>query len=124
MPGHHPGLWFASPSRESRKIGNRHPGAWTGRGTQMEHFEATVRLFDIVEPDPVTARRVLEERLRVAGFTRWQVLNLVKEGALVTPPAGRPRRIPRPPQPAFLGARVLMIGVVIWSLWLLWLLAG
>jgi hypothetical protein len=88
----------------------------------MERFEATVRLVDLVEPDAATARRTIEDRLRLGGFTRWHIVAVVKEG---TAPASRAvRRALTPPQPSYLGGRVLMLAIVAWSLWLLWLIAG
>jgi hypothetical protein len=89
----------------------------------MERYEATVRLFDLVEPDAAAARRTVEDRLRIAGFTSWQVIALAKEGAIVAPAKRAARRTVRP-QPSYLGGRALVLGVVLWSLWLLWLLAG
>jgi hypothetical protein len=87
----------------------------------MEHFEATIRVFELVEPDTAGARRTIEERLALGGFTKWQVLAVVKEGTAV--PVRRP--LPRERmQPNYLGGRALMLGVIAWSLWLLWLLAG
>jgi hypothetical protein len=90
-------------------------------GDTMEHFQATVRLLDLVEPDAGTVKRTVEERLRFAGFTRWQIVRVLKEGAA---PArvNRPLRAWRPP--SYVGGKLLMAGVVAWSLWLLWLIAG
>ena len=89
----------------------------------MEHFQATIRLLDVVEPDAATARRAIEEKLRIAGFARWQVLNVVQEGSVAVPTRKAARRVPRM-QPSYLAGRALLVGAVLWSLWLLWLLMG
>jgi len=93
------------------------------RGAAMEHFQATVQLLDLVEPDEATARRKVEEQLRAAGFSRWQVIGLGLQG-MVTPP-----RLPyRPSQKGTdtrrTGARMLLAAAFAWILWLVWLLGN
>ena len=91
-------------------------------GGGMAHFEATVRLFDVIESNAPAARRALEERLRAAGFTRWQILGVVTQGTL--PRVVEPRRrTARRPDISYAGA-LLVAAVVAWTVWFLWLLAG
>lgn len=89
----------------------------------MAHFEAMVRLFDIVEPDPLDARRAVEERLRAAGFTRWHVVSVGLQGASTNRAARLPRRVMRT-DVSYAGGGLLVAAVVAWTLWFLWLLAG
>ena len=89
----------------------------------MTHFEATVRVFDIVEDDAAGARRMLETRLRTAGFTRWHIMGLGLQGA-ASPAAPRPSRRSVRAEPNFAGGGLLVAAVVAWALWFLWLLAG
>jgi hypothetical protein len=88
----------------------------------MPQFQATVRLFDIVEADGPGARRVLEERLRNAGFGRWQVaqLGLQAEGAGPVRVARRRMRT----DASYAGGGLLLVAVAAWALWFLWLLGG
>ena len=88
----------------------------------MAQFEATVRLFDIVEPDKAAARRSVEEQLRAAGFHRWQIVSTQLQLA-VTPPAVRPRRRPSPTDASYAGGGLLVAAVLAWAMWLLWLLS-
>ena len=83
----------------------------------MPQFEATVRLFEVVEADAIAARQILEERLRNAGFTRYQISSVKLESAR-TPavPVTEARR--RTDQ------RFLAVIVVAWVLWFVWLLVG
>jgi hypothetical protein len=88
----------------------------------MAHFEARVRLFDVVESNAPAARRAIEERLRAAGFSRWQIVRVGLQGAItqsVTPP----RRIVRT-DVSYAGGGLLVAAVVAWTLWFLWLLAS
>jgi hypothetical protein len=88
----------------------------------MERFEALVRLVDLVDDDAAGARRRVDERLRVGGFTRWEVIAVARaDGAGIE---RRVRRRLKRPQPAFFGGRLLTAGIVAWTLWLLWLIAG
>lgn len=88
----------------------------------MAHFEATVRLFDIVEPDTVSARRAVDERLRAAGFTRWQIASIGLQGTTTRAP--RVSRRPMRADVSYAGGGLLVAAVVAWTLWFLWLLAG
>jgi len=114
----HPGAGeIGSPETERRgKVVYRNGGG-------MAHFEAMVRLFDIVEPDPLDARRAVEERLRAAGFTRWHIVNVGLQGANATR-ATRSLRRPMRTDMSYAGGGLLVAAVVAWTLWFLWLLAG
>jgi hypothetical protein len=89
----------------------------------MPQFQATVRLFDIAEADGPGARRVLEERLRNAGFGRWQVTQLGLQAEVATVPARVARRRIRT-DASYAGGGLLLVAVAAWALWFLWLLAG
>jgi hypothetical protein len=98
-------------------------------GGGMAHFEVTVRLSDVNESDGPAARRAIEERLRAAGFSRWQIVGVGLQGA--TPksmPQRRtniePRRREGQPDMSRAGGGLLVAAVVAWTLWFLWLLAG
>ena len=89
----------------------------------MAQYEAMVRMLDIVEADPVAARRAVEDRLRAAGFTRWRIVNIAAAGAANSSGAAlRTGRRRRPP--AYAGGGFLVAAVLAWALWFLWLLAG
>lgn len=88
----------------------------------MAHFEATVRLLDVTESDPPAARRAIEERLRAAGFTRWQIIRVGPQGA-VTRRVNPPRRSVRS-EISYASGSLLVAAVVAWTLWFLWLLAS
>jgi len=85
----------------------------------MPHYEATVRVLDIVEPDTSAARRIVEEQLRAAGFSRCQVVHVGIQGA-----ARRPRRVAERVGENTAGGNLFVAAVVAWGLWFLWLLAG
>ena len=89
----------------------------------MAHFEATVRIFDVIESDAPAARRALDERLRAAGFKRWQVARIGLQGAITTQGIERPRRVVRT-DVSYAGGGLLVAAVVAWTLWFLWLLAS
>jgi len=89
----------------------------------MAHYEASVRVFDIVEADASTARRLLEEQLRTAGFSRWQVVYLGVQGAAAPVPR-RPQRFAGSAEANDPSGSLLVAGVVAWGLWFLWLLGG
>ncbi|HVM97907.1 MAG TPA: hypothetical protein VMT89_16045 [Candidatus Acidoferrales bacterium] len=91
----------------------------------MAQFEATVRVFEVNEVDPIAARRAVEERLRSGGFARFQIMNLGVQGAIparIEPPATRRRRVGM--QASYAGGGMLVAAVVAWTLWFLWMLAG
>ena len=88
----------------------------------MAHFEATVRIFDVTESDAPAARRAIEERLRGAGFTRWQIARIGVQGAVPNKVEVR-RRVARTDM-SYAGGGMLVAAVVAWTLWFLWLLAG
>jgi hypothetical protein len=87
----------------------------------MGHFQATVRLLDLVEPDEATARRKVEEQLRVAGFSRWQVIGLGTQG-MVAPPQPPYRPLQKSTDTRRTGARMLFAAAFAWIMWLVWLL--
>ena len=89
----------------------------------MAHFEARVRVFDLIETDAAAARRTLEERLRTAGFNRWQVGNIELQRAII-PPVVAARRRAAAAQASYAGGGVMVAGVVAWALWFLWIIAG
>lgn len=62
----------------------------------MAKFEVRVRLLDIAGHDGWAARRLVEERLRSAGFSRWQITGLGVQDAADFVPKRRVRPIPRP----------------------------
>ena len=88
----------------------------------MQRYEALVRLVDLVDDDAAGARRRLDERLRAGGFTRWEVVAVAREGSASID--RRLRRRLKPAEPPLIGGRLLTAAVILWSLWLLWLLAG
>jgi hypothetical protein len=88
----------------------------------MAHFEATVRLFDVIEPSAQAARRTVEERLRAGGFTRWHITDVSLQGAITH--TVQPRRRVTHTDASYAGGSVLVAAVVAWTLWFLWLLAG
>jgi hypothetical protein len=62
----------------------------------MAKFEVRVRLLDVAGHDGWAARRLVEERLRSAGFTRWQITALGVQEPVDVVPKARVRQIPRP----------------------------
>ncbi|HVO24430.1 MAG TPA: hypothetical protein VMW56_12475 [Candidatus Margulisiibacteriota bacterium] len=88
----------------------------------MAHFEATVRIFEINESNASAARRVIEERLRAAGFSRWQIARVVHQGSL-TRRVETARRVMRT-DVSYIGGSMLIAAMVAWTLWFLWLLAS
>jgi hypothetical protein len=87
----------------------------------MANFEATVRIFEVIEANAPAARRVIDERLRAAGFKRWQVARIGPQGTLQI--GGEARRAVRP-DVTYAGGGMLVAAVVAWTLWFLWLLAS
>lgn len=88
----------------------------------MAQFEATVRLFGVTESSAPAARRAVEERLRAAGFTRWQIVGIGLQGAIPRSVDSNRRAVRT--DVSYVGGGVLVAGVVAWTLWFLWLLAG
>jgi hypothetical protein len=91
----------------------------------MAHFEATVRILDVTESDAPAARRLIEERLREGGFSRWHILSLGVQGAMVhaAHAVPRPTRRARRVEVSYAGGGLLVAAVVAWTLWFFWLLA-
>ncbi len=94
----------------------------------MAHFEAEVQLQDLSEADALTARKVVEERLRSAGFQRWKVLRI---GPPRIVQKTRPRPLVRPTRSGFARARNdagqgawVVVAALAWGLWFVWLLSG
>jgi len=92
----------------------------------MAHFEVTVRLSDVNESDGPAARQAIEERLRAAGFSRWQIVAVGLQGATHKNTSQRRtnRRREMGPDISRAGGGLLVAAVVAWTLWFLWLLAG
>lgn len=88
----------------------------------MERFEALVRLIDLADDDPAKVRRHLDERLRAGGFTRWEIIAVAPERSDRIRRHVRRRLQPQPP--VALSGVLLAATVILWSLWLLWLIAG
>ena len=88
----------------------------------MANFEATVHVFEVSESNAAAARRAIEDRLRVAGFTRWRVGRVVPQGTIVHR-ADSPRRVART-DASYVGGAMLIAAVLAWTLWFLWLLAS
>lgn len=89
----------------------------------MPNFEVRVRLLDVDENDAWSARRTAEERLRAAGFKRWQVVSLRLQDARVAPmirPASPVRRARR--AESSLAAGLVLTAALAWSLWFWWAL--
>lgn len=84
----------------------------------MAKFEVRVRLLDIAGHDGWAARRLVEERLRSAGFSRWQItgIGVYEPGELSPVPRVRP--IPRPQfgsaANALLIAAAVAVGLWFW----------
>jgi hypothetical protein len=87
----------------------------------MAHFEATVRVFDLNDQDALLARHHIEEGLRAAGFSRWQIVGLAMQGA---ERAARPRQRPRRADVNYIGGGLMVTAVAAWTLWFLWLLGS
>jgi len=84
----------------------------------MAKFEVRVRLLDVTGHDGWAARRLVEERLRSAGFSRWQITSLGVQTANEAAPRQRVRPIPRPQfgatANALLIAAALAVGLWFW----------
>jgi hypothetical protein len=105
-----------SADREREGGGERDADAATAR------FQALVQIVDVMEPDALSARRTVEERLQRAGFSRWWLVSLSRQ-ALPTP--GPRQRLARRTELRNTGGGMLLVGAIAaWVLWLLWLLAG
>ena len=88
----------------------------------MAHFEATVRLFEVIEPNASAARDAIEERLRTAGFGRWQIVSVGLQEAIT--PAVRVSRRSLQASGSYAGGSFLVIASAVWALWFLYVLAG
>lgn len=86
----------------------------------MARFEATVRLFDIVEADAPAAWRMVEEQLRVAGFPRCRVMGVQLQKATKPVIWARPR--PMRTRASYAGGGLLIATFLAWAVWFLWLL--
>jgi hypothetical protein len=92
----------------------------------MPQFEVVIRIQDVGEADSAAARQSVEERLRMAGIQRWQVIQVTpqgltpaRNGAVHPTPKLPPRR-----QPSYAGGTLVVAAVVAWAAWFLWMLAG
>jgi len=88
----------------------------------MADFEATVRLYEVEEHDAPAAKQAIDGRLRAAGFRRWRIVSVGKQGE-VTPRARQARRA-LGTQQNLAGGGLLVAAMGTWALWFLWLLAG
>lgn len=86
----------------------------------MPNFEVRVRLLDIDENDAWSARRSAEERLRAAGFKRWQIVGMRLQDALPRVLPRRPRRRRRSGESG-LAVGLLFLAVLAWTLWFWWM---
>jgi len=82
----------------------------------MAQFQATVRLYDVVDEDLRLAHQTVEQGLRTAGFRRWQIAHIGLQGAV---PVVRSR----PRQPQYAGGLLIVAGAA-WVLWVLWMFAS
>jgi len=89
-----------------------------GEGIWMPNFEVRVRLLDVDENDAWSARRSAEERLRAAGFKRWQIVSLRLQDAFA--PATVPNRRRRRSSESSLAGGLVLIAALAWSLWFWW----
>jgi hypothetical protein len=89
----------------------------------MTHFEVTVRLFDVSEANASAARRTIDERLRIAGFSRWQIVDLGPQAA-ITAPARTARGTGPPADSPTHSDFAILIGVLLFVLLLLLVLGG
>jgi hypothetical protein len=88
----------------------------------LARFQAVVRIVDVMEPDALTAKRTLEERLQRAGFDRWWLVSLRRQ-ALPTQARRNKLRPARRPAGSYGGGGILLVGAIVaWLIWLLLLL--
>jgi hypothetical protein len=87
----------------------------------MPKFEVRVRLLDVSENDAWTARQAVEERLRAAGFTRWQIASLRLEDAAPPPRLAAARRRRRRGESSLAGGLIITAALA-WSFWFWWAL--
>lgn len=84
----------------------------------MAKFEVRVRLLEVAGHDGWAARRLVEERLRSAGFSRWQITALGVQEHVEAAPKPRVRRMPRAqmggPANALLIAAAVAVGLWFW----------
>ncbi len=88
----------------------------------MANFEATVQIFEVNESNAAAARRAIDDRLRVAGFTRWRIARVGPQGTTIHR-TDSPRRVVRA-DASYVGGAMLIAAVLAWTLWFLWLLAS
>ena len=87
----------------------------------MPKFEVRVRLLDVNENDAWNARQAVEERLRAAGFTRWQVVNLRLQDAVSPPRQAVRTRRGRAGESSLAGGLIIAAALA-WSFWFWWAL--
>ena len=87
----------------------------------MPNFEVRIRLLDVHENDAWSARQEVEERLRAAGFKRWQIVNLRLQDA-AQPPRLLPRRRRGRRGESSLAGGLIIAAALAWSLWFWWTL--
>lgn len=85
----------------------------------MPKFEVRVRLLEISENDAWTARQAVEERLRAAGFRRWQIASLRLQDAAPAPrPVARGRS--RRSRESGIAGGLIIAAALAWSFWFWW----
>ena len=82
----------------------------------MAKFEVRVRLLEVAGHDGWAARRLVEERLRSAGFSRWQITGLGVQEPVDFVPKRRFRPIPRAQFGATANALLIAAAVAV-GLW-------
>ena len=89
----------------------------------MPKFQATVRVSNLEGEDPAAAQHLLDERLKSAGFDKWQVLSVETPGGT---PRRQERRETRPVvrrKPPSDGWGLFLVAAGAWVVWFLWALA-
>jgi hypothetical protein len=82
----------------------------------MAKFEVRVRLLDVAGHDGYAVRRLVEERLRSAGFSRWLVTSVEVQQPADLMPRPRAVQIPRPALGS-IGNAVLISAAAVIGLW-------
>jgi len=92
----------------------------------MPNFEVRVRLLDIDEHDAWSARQAAEERLRAAGFRRWQLVGIRLQdapraavAAVAAQQKKQARKKRRSGESSLAGGLVLVVALA-WSFWFWW----
>ena len=86
----------------------------------MPRFRATVRVTELEGPDPASVQKMLDERLKEAGFARWRVTTIETEG-VAHRPRGRDSRAARRRSRSE-GWGLFLIAAGAWAVWFFYLL--